>query len=107
MSSIFNALLEERWVDLSRKLPDTFTTQTFLRTVQSTAPTVWDAIFERYGNGGKGSGKFYSPANTMFFFLKLKAREGEIVEKGFVRPEKGWGTNRVIEWQKRDTIPLP
>ncbi|MBY5708067.1 hypothetical protein [Rhizobium leguminosarum] len=103
MAELF-AMLDDEWEGLQPYLGGTFTTQTFRSALEHNAPHAWAKLVERYGPGGKGSGKFYSPSNILYNYLNDKARNSLIIRRGFVPSEKGWGTRIVIQWQIADAV---
>lgn len=103
MAELFG-MLDDEWEGLQPYLRGTFTTQTFRNALEQHAPHAWAKLVERYGRGGKGSGKYYSPSNILYNYLNDKARNSLVVRRGFVPSEKGWGTGIVIEWEIADAI---
>lgn len=96
----FGEKLEADWISVSRALPAVFTTQDFVSVLRSTAPATWNALAERYGPGGKGTGNYYSPANVVFNFLKRKSADDVIFRRQFVPSEPGWGSHLVAQWEQ-------
>jgi len=97
-------MLDDEWEGLQPYLGGTFTTQTFRSAVEQNAPHAWAKLVERYGRGGKGSGKYYSPSNILYNYLNDKARNSLIIRRGLVPSEKGWGTRIVVQWQIADAV---
>ncbi|MBY5487829.1 hypothetical protein E0H36_37160 [Rhizobium leguminosarum bv. viciae] len=86
MAELFG-MLDDEWEGLQPYLGGTFTTQTFRSAVEQNAPHAWAKLVERYGRGGKGSGKYYSPSNILYNYLNDKARNSLIIRRGFVPSE--------------------
>ena len=100
-------LLDGVWGDLAPRLTRAFTTQDFQYLLQERAPDVWAPFVERWGPGGRGSGKFYSPANVLNNYLKEKSRNGILLNNRFVPAAKGWGARIVNQWEFVESNALP
>lgn len=106
--SEWHVMLDESWDNLKPYLAGSFTTQTFQALVQDKAPSVWDALVQRYGPGGKGSGQFFSPNNILHNYLKYKSNnESVISHRGFVPSSPGWGSHIVTQWELAGEIAPP
>lgn len=103
----WSAMLDEAWEDVSPYLVGPFTTQDFQKLVEEKAPLAWGKLVERYGSGGKGNGHFYSPNNTLNFYLKDKAKTSKLEQYGFVSSSSGWGSHVVSLWELAGTKALP
>ncbi|MBX5221877.1 hypothetical protein HJC04_16370 [Rhizobium sp. NLR8a] len=103
MAELFG-MLDDEWEALQPYLQGKFTTQTFRNALEQHAPRAWAKLVERYGQGGKGSGNYYSPSNILYNYLNDKARNSLVVRRGFVPSKKGWGTGIVVEWEIADAV---
>ncbi|RDL50148.1 hypothetical protein BLJAPNOD_01266 [Ensifer sp. M14] len=107
MPELFD-LIDSVWTRVDQKLSESFTTQAFRDVIVHEAPDVWAVLVERYGPGGAGTGNFYSPNNILFNYLRDKAWKAVLVQTGFVPASQGWGTSKVMGWQKvTDTAVVP
>ncbi|MER9586525.1 hypothetical protein [Mesorhizobium sp. M0276] len=100
-------MIDIRWDAIREMLPAPFTTQTFQGLVEQELPDVWAEMVLRWGRGGRGSGNFFSPANVLYNYLNAKAREEIVVRLGFAPSQKGWGANRVMQWDFANGTILP
>ncbi len=100
-------LIDGEWQGLQPHLAGSFTTQTFRSLIESEAAHVWAVLVARYGPGGKGSGNYYSPSNILFNYLRDKARNGVVANRGYVPSLPGWGSGIVVQWELASQIAPP
>lgn len=100
-------MINKRWDAIRERLSGPFTTQFFQALVEEEAPDVWAEMVRRWGRGGKGSGKFFSPANVLYNYLNRQAHEQIVVCLGFAPSKGGWGSGRVMQWDLANGTILP
>lgn len=100
-------LLDKGWERTKQALPALFSTQDFQVATEEQNAVAWAAIAAKYGDGGKGSGRFFSPNNILFNYLKRRAKGDDLNHRGFMPSAKGWGSHVVTYWELSGEWSLP
>jgi hypothetical protein len=103
----FYDLLDQRWDSLRANLGKKFTTQKFRNLVEKDAPDIWREIVKRYGLGGRGGGKPFSPSKVLANYLERKVKTGTVESLGLTESEPGYGSHLVSLWEVVDIPPSP
>jgi|SRR3989304_9366955 len=76
-----------------------FTTADFKSLFQSLYPDDWAILVNRYGDGGRGGGQYYSANCYLGHRLKDRERKGMISLVEFVSAPPLWGNDVIANWE--------
>jgi len=86
INDIYNKLMS-----CTRQFQNQFTTVDVIEIFKRRYPPDWNALQQRYGRGGRGCGRRFTPNNYIALRLKYMSKIGMIRHEGFERAPKGWG----------------
>lgn len=100
-------MIDMVWEGIRAGFVRPFTTQDFREAIKHHAPEIWAVMTAKWGEGGKGSGKLYSPANPLFNYLNKRTAAGDLVKCGLVPSRPGWGAPTVMQFERADAKGPP
>lgn len=75
-----------------------FTSAQFIERFAHTHPKTWDAVVERYGLGGKGTGRSYTSSSFVGTHLEKRKYNRLLFKLERVRAPEGWGNPWITVW---------
>lgn len=85
---------------LSRFGDRSFSTAELIGVLRADGDGVWQGIIERYGAGGRGSGRYYSAFSFVAQRLDKLSRQRELAKLDYRPAPKDWGNPVIRYWTK-------
>jgi 5-methylcytosine-specific restriction endonuclease McrA len=81
-----------------------FTTFDFAKQFKIQQPLIWDNIEQKYGPGGKGSGRHYSSFSYISQILSGWANKGYIFKNDYEKAPLEWGSPIIRRWASQSEV---
>lgn len=81
-----------------------FSTLQFANAFSDKFPSTWNSIVEKYGKGGKGSGKHYSAYSRIAHYLNKRFNNDELDKLDYRSAPAEWGSPVIRYWAEDKSI---
>jgi hypothetical protein len=88
----------EKLLDCCRQFSNQFTTDDIIKMFVTKYPIDWDVLQRKFGAGGKGNGRYFTPYVYIGQMLRRTSKKNNIRFEGFKKAPEDWGNSVIANW---------